>query len=103
MWYLTKVRHDIMRKFPSSRVGQISKLCADHWNAMTQEQRLPCVSKAREMIQMDAAHYENALAITEQKSYQQQHSMAQSPASIFQHYTPSYSSNTVMIFNNQQQ
>lgn len=46
MWYLTEVRPETMRNFPGSNVGQISKLCAERWKTMTEEQRLPWNTKA---------------------------------------------------------
>jgi hypothetical protein len=46
MWYLTEVRPETMRNFPGSNVGQISKLCADRWNTMPEEARLPWQTKA---------------------------------------------------------
>jgi hypothetical protein len=59
MWYLTEVRPETMRSFPGSNVGQISKLCADRWNIMTEEARLPWKSKA----QMDKERYAREMQI----------------------------------------
>ncbi|KAI9010847.1 high mobility group box domain-containing protein [Phycomyces nitens] len=46
MWYLTEVRPSTMRAYPGSTVGQISKLCADQWNAMTESEQMPWKTKA---------------------------------------------------------
>lgn len=59
MWYLTEVRPDTMRDFPGSNVGQISKLCADRWNTMSEEARLPWKSKAH----MDKERYAREMQI----------------------------------------
>lgn len=59
MWYLTEVRPETMRNFPGSNVGQISKLCADRWNAMSEEARSPWNSKA----QMDKDRYAREMQI----------------------------------------
>ncbi|CEP07073.1 hypothetical protein [Parasitella parasitica] len=47
MWYLTEVRPDVMRQYPGCNVGQISKVCADQWNVMSEEARLPWKSRAQ--------------------------------------------------------
>jgi hypothetical protein len=47
MWYLTEVRPDVMLSFPGCHVGQISKLCADRWNAMNDQQKFPWTTKAQ--------------------------------------------------------
>ncbi|GAA5811579.1 hypothetical protein MFLAVUS_005018 [Mucor flavus] len=59
MWYLTEVRPDTMRNFPGSNVGQISKLCAERWNSMSEEARSPWKSKA----QMDKERYAREMQI----------------------------------------
>lgn len=59
MWYLTEVRPETMRNFPGSNVGQISKLCADRWNTMSEEARLPWKSKA----QIDKERYAREMQI----------------------------------------
>ncbi|KAG2204048.1 hypothetical protein INT47_007042, partial [Mucor saturninus] len=59
MWYLTEVRPETMRSFPGSNVGQISKLCADRWNSMSDEARLPWKSKA----QIDKERYAREMQI----------------------------------------
>ncbi|OBZ85827.1 Non-histone chromosomal protein 6, partial [Choanephora cucurbitarum] len=59
MWYLTEVRPETMRHFPGSNVGQISKLCADRWNSMTEEARLPWKTKA----QVDKERYAREMQI----------------------------------------
>ncbi|KAI8086711.1 high mobility group box domain-containing protein [Halteromyces radiatus] len=46
MWYLTEVRPETRQSYPGSTVGQISKLCADRWNTMTESERLPWMNKA---------------------------------------------------------
>jgi hypothetical protein len=46
MWYLTEARPGTMREHPGSNVGQISKLCADRWHAMSEQDRLPWQTKA---------------------------------------------------------
>ncbi|KAL0093079.1 high mobility group box domain-containing protein, partial [Phycomyces blakesleeanus] len=46
MWYLTEVRPDTMRAYPGSTVGQISKLCADRWNTMSETEQMPWKTKA---------------------------------------------------------
>lgn len=46
MWYLTEVRPETMRNYPGSNVGQISKLCAERWNTMSEDARLPWKIKA---------------------------------------------------------
>ncbi|KAI9249768.1 high mobility group box domain-containing protein, partial [Phascolomyces articulosus] len=47
MWFLTEVRPETMQTYPGSTVGQISKLCADRWNTMTETERLPWHTKAQ--------------------------------------------------------
>lgn len=59
MWYLTEVRPETMRNFPGSNVGQISKLCADRWNTMSEEARSPWNLKA----QMDKDRYAREMQI----------------------------------------
>ncbi|CAO3607321.1 unnamed protein product [Mucor fragilis] len=59
MWYLTEVRPDAMRQYPGSNVGQISKLCADRWNVMSEEARLPWKTKA----QVDKDRYAREMQI----------------------------------------
>ncbi|KAI8378520.1 high mobility group box domain-containing protein [Blakeslea trispora] len=59
MWYLTEVRPETMRNFPGSNVGQISKLCADRWNSMTEEARLPWKKRA----QLDKERYAREMQI----------------------------------------
>ncbi|RCH83804.1 hypothetical protein CU098_008076 [Rhizopus stolonifer] len=59
MWYLTEVRPETMRNYPGSNVGQISKLCADRWNNMTEEDRLPWKTKA----QVDKERYAREMQI----------------------------------------
>ncbi|GAN04419.1 C. briggsae CBR-HMG-1.2 protein [Mucor ambiguus] len=59
MWYLTEVRPDVMRQYPGSNVGQISKLCADRWNVMSEEARLPWKTKA----QVDKDRYAREMQI----------------------------------------
>ncbi|KAI8888374.1 HMG-box [Backusella circina FSU 941] len=46
MWYLTEVRPETMRHYPGSTVGQISKLCAERWNKMMEEERAPWMARA---------------------------------------------------------
>jgi hypothetical protein len=46
MWYLTEVRPETMRHYPGSTVGQISKLCADRWNKMMDNERAPWIARA---------------------------------------------------------
>lgn len=59
MWYLTEVRPETMRNFPGSNVGQISKLCAERWNSMSEEARSPWKSKA----EMDKERYAREMQI----------------------------------------
>lgn len=59
MWYLTEVRPETMRNYPGSNVGQISKLCAERWNAMSEEQRTPWKNKA----QVDKDRYAREMQI----------------------------------------
>lgn len=59
MWYLTEVRPDAMRQYPGSNVGQISKLCADRWNVMSEEARSPWKTKA----QVDKDRYAREMQI----------------------------------------
>lgn len=59
MWYLTEVRPETMRNFPGSNVGQISKLCAERWNSMSEDARSPWKSKA----QMDKERYAREMQI----------------------------------------
>lgn len=59
MWYLTEVRPETMRNFPGSNVGQISRLCANRWNTMSEEARLPWKSKA----QIDKDRYAREMQI----------------------------------------
>ncbi|KAG2216663.1 hypothetical protein INT45_006197 [Circinella minor] len=47
MWFLTEVRPETMQTYPGSTVGQISKLCADRWNNMDEQERLPWHTKAQ--------------------------------------------------------
>ncbi|KAI9305218.1 high mobility group box domain-containing protein [Cunninghamella echinulata] len=46
MWFLTEVRPKTRQLHPKLTVGQISKLCADQWNAMEEHQKLPWIEKA---------------------------------------------------------
>ncbi|KAI9492341.1 high mobility group box domain-containing protein, partial [Zychaea mexicana] len=59
MWYLTEVRPETMQTYPGSTVGQISKLCAERWNTMTETERLPWHTKA----QADKARYAREMQI----------------------------------------
>ncbi|KAG0174387.1 Non-histone chromosomal protein 6 [Apophysomyces sp. BC1034] len=59
MWYLTEVRPETMRTYPGSTVGQISKLCADRWNTMSEVERMPWKTKA----QADKARYAREMQV----------------------------------------
>jgi hypothetical protein len=59
MWYLTEQRPETMRQYPGSTVGQISKLCADKWNAMSDEAQLPWKAKA----EADKERYANEMQV----------------------------------------
>ncbi|KAF7731762.1 hypothetical protein EC973_008276 [Apophysomyces ossiformis] len=59
MWYLTEVRPETMRTYPGSTVGQISKLCADRWNTMSEAERMPWKTKA----QADKARYAREMQV----------------------------------------
>lgn len=59
MWFLTEVRPETMQTYPGSTVGQISKLCAERWKAMTDAERLPWHTKA----QADKARYAREMQI----------------------------------------
>ncbi|KAI8888579.1 hypothetical protein K501DRAFT_329706 [Backusella circina FSU 941] len=59
MWYLTEQRPETMRQYPGSTVGQISKLCADKWNTMSDQAQLPWKTKA----EADKERYANEMQI----------------------------------------
>ncbi|CAO3638281.1 unnamed protein product [Cunninghamella blakesleeana] len=46
MWFLTGVRPKTRQLHPKLTVGEISKLCADQWKTMTEDEKLPWVEKA---------------------------------------------------------
>lgn len=48
MWYLTEVRPVTMQEYPGSTVGQISKIIAQRWRQMDENERGPWVAKARD-------------------------------------------------------
>ncbi|KAI8985118.1 high mobility group box domain-containing protein, partial [Pilobolus umbonatus] len=53
MWYLTEERPDTLKNNPGMSVGQVSKICADRWNNMSDEARSPW----RKQAQMDKERY----------------------------------------------
>ncbi|KAI9312668.1 high mobility group box domain-containing protein, partial [Dichotomocladium elegans] len=59
MWYLTEVRPETMQAYPGSTVGQISKLCAERWNTMSETERMPWHTKA----QADKARYAREMQV----------------------------------------
>ncbi|ORZ01170.1 high mobility group box domain-containing protein, partial [Syncephalastrum racemosum] len=59
MWYLTEVRPETMQTYPGSTVGQISKLCADRWNTMSDTERMPWHIKA----QADKSRYAREMQV----------------------------------------
>ncbi|ORZ26133.1 hypothetical protein BCR42DRAFT_401644 [Absidia repens] len=59
MWFLTEVRSETRQSYPGSTVGQISKVCADRWHAMAEDDRLPYLT----MASTDKARYAREMRV----------------------------------------